>query len=174
MSTNTKKVNLTLLLFIATSLSTYAQDYKNPKLSVEKRVADLLKRMTLEEKVAQLQSFHMARPRLTNDMLNNKTKMDRNDGDMTKTTTISLKGKPVTRISKTSKRTIKTTASWSNNGKILTIVTLYSYTDNPGKTEYTNTEVWELTAEGNLKIVKTSDADVTDDWSINATYRKAG
>lgn len=29
-------------------------DYKNPKLPIEQRVADLLKRMTLEEKVDQL------------------------------------------------------------------------------------------------------------------------
>jgi len=29
-------------------------DYKNPGLPTEKRVADLLKRMTLEEKVAQM------------------------------------------------------------------------------------------------------------------------
>ena len=29
-------------------------DYKNPRLPVEQRVADLLSRMTLEEKVAQL------------------------------------------------------------------------------------------------------------------------
>ena len=29
-------------------------DYKNPRLSIKKRVADLLSRMTLEEKVAQM------------------------------------------------------------------------------------------------------------------------
>ena len=34
--------------------STGAPDYRNPKLSVPDRVADLLKRMTLEEKVEQL------------------------------------------------------------------------------------------------------------------------
>src|SRR5437764_13277394 len=32
-------------------------DYKSPRLSVEQRVADLLKRMTLEEKVAQTQAL---------------------------------------------------------------------------------------------------------------------
>ncbi len=53
-----------------------AQDYKNPELPVEKRVSDLLKRMTLEEKVAQLQSFHMSRPKLTDEMLNDPFKMD--------------------------------------------------------------------------------------------------
>src|SRR5204862_6700608 len=32
-------------------------DYKNPRLPVEQRVADLLKRMTLEEKVAQTEAL---------------------------------------------------------------------------------------------------------------------
>lgn len=69
-----------LLSFIALSvlisLSTYSQDYKNPNLPVEKRVADLLKRMTLEEKVAQLQSTHAGRPRLTDEFFNNTKKLD--------------------------------------------------------------------------------------------------
>ena len=55
---------------------THAQDYKNPKLPVAARVKDLLKRMTLEEKVAQLQSTHASRPKLTPEVLNNKAKMD--------------------------------------------------------------------------------------------------
>src|SRR5215813_12414788 len=41
------------------SFSSPAQDapaYKNPKLSVDQRVADLLSRMTLEEKIAQIDS----------------------------------------------------------------------------------------------------------------------
>src|SRR6266850_596489 len=37
-------------------------DYKNPRLSVDQRVADLLGRMTLEEKVAQLQGLWVGRP----------------------------------------------------------------------------------------------------------------
>ncbi len=37
-------------------------DYKNPRLPVERRVADLLSRMTLEEKVAQLVCLWAARP----------------------------------------------------------------------------------------------------------------
>ncbi|HEX6185750.1 MAG TPA: glycoside hydrolase family 3 protein, partial [Pyrinomonadaceae bacterium] len=39
-----------------------APDYKNPRLSVERRVADLLARMTLEEKVAQLVCLWEGRP----------------------------------------------------------------------------------------------------------------
>src|SRR5689334_20455407 len=37
-------------------------DYRNPKLPVDVRVADLLKRMTLEEKVAQLVCLWMQKP----------------------------------------------------------------------------------------------------------------
>src|ERR671927_793595 len=37
-------------------------DYKNPRLPVERRVADLLARMTLEEKVAQLVCLWAERP----------------------------------------------------------------------------------------------------------------
>src|SRR5919106_827774 len=37
-------------------------DYKNPRLPVERRVADLLGRMTLEEKVAQLVCLWAERP----------------------------------------------------------------------------------------------------------------
>jgi beta-glucosidase len=39
-------------------------DYKNPRLPVEQRVADLLGRMTLEEKVAQLTCLWTARPQV--------------------------------------------------------------------------------------------------------------
>src|ERR1043165_3091661 len=39
-------------------------DYKNPRLPVERRVADLLSRMTLEEKVAQLVCLWGARPQV--------------------------------------------------------------------------------------------------------------
>lgn len=69
------KVIFTLLLFIA-ALLTYAQDYKNPKLPVEKRVSNLLKKMTLEEKVAQLQSVHASRPRLDDKLFGNSKKLD--------------------------------------------------------------------------------------------------
>lgn len=53
-----------------------AQDYKNSKLPTSRRIDDLLKRMTLEEKVAQLQSFHMAKPKLIESVLRDERKMD--------------------------------------------------------------------------------------------------
>lgn len=52
-------------------LDTHSQekqaDYKNPRLPVEQRVADLLKRMTLEEKVAQTQALWQQKKRIMDD-----------------------------------------------------------------------------------------------------------
>jgi len=95
-----------------------------------------------------------------------------NDGDVTGTETISLNGKPLARVSKTSKRTVTTSATWSTDKKTLTINTTYSYAEKPAEAEYKNTEVWELSPEGTLLITKTSDAAVTDDWKIKAEYSK--
>lgn len=67
-------INCLLYIIFSFLVSTVAIAQHGP--SVEKRVAALLKRMTLEEKVAQLQSFHQSRPRLTDEMLNNSFKMD--------------------------------------------------------------------------------------------------
>lgn len=78
------------------------------------------------------------------------------DGDVTVVETIPLNGKTVTRVGKTSKRTINNIATWSKDGKTLTIIS----------------EVWELSANGTLVITKTSDATVTDDWTIKAEYSK--
>src|SRR5215470_19214743 len=39
-----------------------AADYRNPKLPVEQRVADLLSRMTVEEKVAQVTTLWVKKP----------------------------------------------------------------------------------------------------------------
>ena len=58
MNTILKKTTLffTVLTLIAmtTAFKKKTPDYKNQKLSIEKRVEDLLSRMTLEEKAAQM------------------------------------------------------------------------------------------------------------------------
>jgi len=46
-----------ILLFVSFATAQETPAYKNPKLPVEMRVSDLVQRMTLEEKVAQLGSF---------------------------------------------------------------------------------------------------------------------
>jgi hypothetical protein len=96
-----------------------------------------------------------------------------NDGNTTATETFPLNGKKVIRVTKTSKRTITTTATWSDGGKVLTIISIYSYSEKPTEIEYKNTEIWTRSDEGSLMIVKTSDATVTDDWTIKGTYQKS-
>jgi beta-glucosidase len=53
-SINPKGLLLAIILTTAGAIGTYGQTYKDPKAPVQKRVADLLKRMTLEEKVGQM------------------------------------------------------------------------------------------------------------------------
>lgn len=86
--------------------------------------------------------------------------------------TFLLNGKVNNRISTTSKRTITTSATWSADKQTLTLITIYSNAEKPAEAEYTNTEVWTKNGEGQLVITKTSDAAVTDDWTIKATYSK--
>jgi len=69
-------VRIIILLLIALSTKTTAQDYRNSQLTPERRTADLLKRMNLDEKVAQLQSFHMSKPKLADEVLRKTKKMD--------------------------------------------------------------------------------------------------
>jgi beta-glucosidase len=54
------------ILLIGTELESHTQapDYKNPSLPIERRVADLLGRMTLDEKVAQLVCLWAGRPQV--------------------------------------------------------------------------------------------------------------
>jgi len=70
------KNKITAILLLAFSLNAIAQDYKNPTLPVEKRVADLLKRMTVEEKIAQLRSSFAAYPKINEAFFGSRFKMD--------------------------------------------------------------------------------------------------
>jgi beta-glucosidase len=68
-----------ILIFLNTShVILYAQQpkYKNQLFSIHERVTDLISRMTLEEKVAQLISIHPGRPKLDDVFFNNSAKMD--------------------------------------------------------------------------------------------------
>lgn len=51
---NIKRILISFTLTAVGAISAHAQVYKDPKAGVEARVADLLKRMTLEEKVGQM------------------------------------------------------------------------------------------------------------------------
>src|SRR5688572_4707529 len=70
------RVFLLFLCFVAQHSPAQEPGYKNPQLPVEQRVADLLSRMTLEEKVAQLRSMIGSRPRLTAEVLADQGKME--------------------------------------------------------------------------------------------------
>jgi beta-glucosidase len=50
--------------------------YKNPKLPVAARVADLLARMTVEEKIAQVRSMHAGTPKLNDALFADPAKLD--------------------------------------------------------------------------------------------------
>jgi beta-glucosidase len=58
--------------------STSVPDYKNPQLPVDRRVSDLLSRMTLEEKVAQLTCLWQMRPQVKpqTDFVNSRGEFD--------------------------------------------------------------------------------------------------
>jgi beta-glucosidase len=57
-----------LLVFFASTFSQNKnEDYKNPKIAVEKRVKDLLSRMTLEEKIAQLSMKSLGKLKMDKD-----------------------------------------------------------------------------------------------------------
>jgi beta-glucosidase len=57
------RTRLLLLLLLAAPLAAQTPPYKDPTQPIDVRVADLLKRMTLEEKVAQLQGFRASDPK---------------------------------------------------------------------------------------------------------------
>ena len=67
-----KSTLLSATLFIAAMTAINAQQapYKNPKLSIELRTADLIKRMTIEEKAGQLNQLNggvLTGPQAAND-----------------------------------------------------------------------------------------------------------
>jgi beta-glucosidase len=73
-----KFATLVVSCFVVCFSYTFAQQpaYKDPKQPIAKRVSDLLSRMTLEEKVAQLQTMHAGRPKLDDKLFNNTQKLD--------------------------------------------------------------------------------------------------
>jgi len=76
--TKTKNVILILIfcLLAGCGPDIKTPDYKDPSLLVEKRVKDLLSRMTLEEKIQQLITIHPGKPVLNETILDNPEKME--------------------------------------------------------------------------------------------------
>lgn len=89
----------------------------------------------------------------------------------TSTETLPLNGKQVI-ITTSSKRKKVSSLSFDKTKNTATITTTFSYADKPEETEFKNTEVWSIANDGTLTITKTSDAAVTDDWTIKAIFKK--
>lgn len=71
-----KNCLLYCLLVLSAAVHAQTAAYKNPKLPVNKRAIDLLSRMTIEEKVAQLQTNHANAWTLIEAIIANPAKMD--------------------------------------------------------------------------------------------------
>lgn len=73
-----KRLIFILLALIALPLYSQNEPYKNPKLNIEKRIKDLLGRMTLQEKIAQMRPLHftsfMEKGKLNEELFPVKTK----------------------------------------------------------------------------------------------------
>jgi hypothetical protein len=82
-----------------------------------------------------------------------------------------MNGKQV--VITTSSNRQKTSSISLDKGKWkATLTTTYSYEEKPREIEFKNTEEWDLNPDGTLTITKTSDAAVTDDWTIKAVFKK--
>jgi hypothetical protein len=89
----------------------------------------------------------------------------------TSTETLPVNGKQmVTTTSSKRKRIVS--VSFDKDKGTATIISTFSYADKPEEIEFKNTEVWALDPDGTLTITKTSDAAVTDDWTIKAVFKK--
>jgi hypothetical protein len=95
-----------------------------------------------------------------------------NDQTTTSTETLPLNGKQII-VTTSSKRKRVSFITIDKEKSTATITSTYSYADKPDEIEFKNTEVWDLDADGTLTITKTSDATVTDDWTIKAVFKKS-
>jgi hypothetical protein len=89
----------------------------------------------------------------------------------TSSETLPVNGKQVI-ITTSSKRKRVSYISFDKDKGTATIISTYSYADKPEEIEFKNTEIWSLDPDGTLTITKTSDAAVTDDWTIKAVFKK--
>lgn len=92
-----------------------------------------------------------------------------------KTTTssesLALNGKKTVTVT-TAKRTRTCTVSLDKTKNIATITSLLSFPDKPDEVQFKNTEVWNIVNDTVLTVTKTSDATVTDDWTLKAVFKK--
>lgn len=93
-------------------------------------------------------------------------------GDQTNTSTITLpiKGQHLIKTSNERKRDYVVKMDPAKQTMIITGI--ISFENKSEEAEYTNTEIWTLGKDGKLTILKTSDATLTDDWTIKAIFTK--
>ena len=92
-----------------------------------------------------------------------------NDQTTTSTVALPLNGKVMASNAGNRKRTA--VISFDKAKNTATIISTYSY-EGKDDVQFKNTEIWELSADGTLTIIKTSDATETDDWTIKAIFKK--
>ena len=93
------------------------------------------------------------------------------DKTTTSTETLPLNGKEIVVIT-SSKRTRVSFIKLDKGNNTATLTSTYSYVEKPDEIEFKNTEIWNIGSDGFLTITKTSDATVTDDWTIKAVFKK--
>jgi hypothetical protein len=101
------------------------------------------------------------------------TRITPSSGDQTTTSTESFAWNGKSLVTTTSSKRKKTsTINFDKSTNTATITYVLSYAEKPDEVEYKNTEIWNFGADGTLTITKTSDATVTDDWTIKAVFKK--
>jgi hypothetical protein len=83
----------------------------------------------------------------------------------------SLNGKETISMTTTKRKRISS-INFDKNKNLATITTILSYPDKYEEAQFKNTELWSISKDGTLTIVKTSDATQTDDWTIKALFKK--
>jgi hypothetical protein len=92
--------------------------------------------------------------------------------DYTTADTVSLNGKVSESITP-QKRKKSIMIKWSDETKVLTQTSNFSYPDNENNVAYTITDIWKLSESGeSLMLLRTMTSPKSDGWSIKAVYNK--
>lgn len=101
-----------------------------------------------------------------------KMNTNQSGADYTTADTISLNGKVCESITP-QKRKKSILIKWSDESKVLTQTSNFSYPDNENNVAYTITDIWKLSESGEtLTLIRTLASPKSDGWSIKAVYIK--
>jgi len=157
-----------LLLFVALGLSVFinAQDFSGNWVQQSKQ--------------------HVSGPEYTNAIQKKMTINQRPDSiliisvntgadgqDITGRQAICTNGKPFIISNKASRRKYSISTAWSADKKTLTIITIFSMSDNENETDFTRVETWILSADGKqLNVDKKSIETRSETWEVKAMFTK--